>query len=148
MKKDNMRVIAVVMGEDDSSTRNDEVSGMLDYAFAQYKLDTLYTKDTIIDNIKLDKSNIENVDIIPKEDINILYKKIEGKNKIDYEIKYNKIKSKINIGDTVGQIIVKKDDKEIKRVDLTVNKDVKKASYLNLLSKNLKNIIIGKIKFS
>lgn len=147
MKQDNMRIIAVVMGEPDSGVRNDEVSGMLDYAFAQYSLDTLYTKNTIIDNIKLDKSNMENVDIVPKEDIKILYRKVDGKKNIDYDIKYDKIKSEIKMGDTIGQIIIKSEDKEIKRVDVTVNQDVKKASYIDLLSKNLKNIVTGKVRF-
>ena len=32
------RVIAVVMGEETSKIRNQEVSEMLDYAFAQYKV--------------------------------------------------------------------------------------------------------------
>ena len=44
MKKDNMRIIAVAMGEPDSTTRNNEVSGMLDYAFAQYSLKNVLSK--------------------------------------------------------------------------------------------------------
>jgi len=148
MKKDNMRVIAVVMGEEDSTTRNDEVSGMLDYAFAQYKIDTLFTKDTVIDNIKLDRSNIDNVDIVPKEDINILYKKIDGKKNIDYEIKYDGIKPSMKRGDVVGKLIIKNDGIDYKMVDITIYQDIKKASYLDLLSKNLKNIITGKVKFN
>lgn len=148
MKKDNMRVIAVVMGEEDSTTRNDEVSGMLDYAFAQYKIDTLFTKDTVIDNIKLDRSNIDNVDIVPLEDINILYKKIDGKKNIDYEIKYDGIKPSMKRGDIVGKLIIKNDGKDYKMVDITIYQDIKKASYLDLLSKNLKNIITGKVKFN
>ena len=147
MKKDNMRVIAVVMGEEDSATRNDEVSGMLDYAFAQYKIDTLFTKDTVIDNIKLDRSNIDNVDIVPIEDVNILYKKIDGKKNIDYEIKYDGIKPSMKRGDIVGKLIIKNDGIDYKMVDITIYQDIKKASYLDLLSKNLKNIITGKVKF-
>jgi D-alanyl-D-alanine carboxypeptidase (penicillin-binding protein 5/6) len=145
MKKDNMRVIAVVMGEEDSATRNDEVSGMLDYAFAQYKLDTLFTKNTVIDSIKLDKSNVDKVDIVPKEDVNLLYKKIDGKKNIDYEIKYDGIKPSMNKGDVVGKLIIKNNGIDYKMVDITIYKDIKKASYLDLLYKNFKNIIVGNI---
>ena len=35
-KRDNMRIIAVVMGEPNTKTRNAEVSSLLDYSFAQY----------------------------------------------------------------------------------------------------------------
>jgi D-alanyl-D-alanine carboxypeptidase (penicillin-binding protein 5/6) len=145
MKQGDMRVIAVAMGEPDSSTRNNEISGMLDYAFAQYSIDTIYKKDDIVDNIKLDKSNVDSVDIVPLEDIKILYKKVDGKKDIKYEIKYNKIPSKINIGDVIGYMIIKDGDKEIKKVNVTVNRNVNKSSYLDLLSKNIRNIVTGNI---
>lgn len=146
MNKDNMRIIAVVMGEPDSDTRNNEISGMLDYSYSMYAIDTIFSKNSVIDNIKLSNSNIDNVDIIPMEDVNILYKKTDGKKNITHEIKYNNIKSKINKGDIVGKLIVKDNDKVLKEVNVTVNKDVDKASYLDLLFKNLKNIIVGNIK--
>ena len=146
MKKDDMRVIAVVMGEKDSATRNDEVSGMLDYAFAQYSLDTIYKKDEIIDNIKIDNSNIENVDIVPLEDIKILYKKIDGKKDITTDIKYNNYKLPINVGDKIGEIYIKDNDKVLKKIGITVNKKVGKASYLDILSKFFKKIITGNMK--
>ena len=47
-KRNNMRVIAVVMGEPDSKTRNSEVTEMLDYAFAQYEIEQLLSKNSII----------------------------------------------------------------------------------------------------
>lgn len=148
MKKDGMRVISVVMGEPDSTTRNDEVSGMLDYAFAQYAIDTILTKEDIVDTIKLESSNIEKVDVVPIDNVNILYKRVDGKKDIKYDIKYKKLKSIIKKGEVIGKLIVKSDDKIIKEVDVTVNKDVDKASYLDLFSKYLKNVIIGNINFN
>lgn len=147
MKQDDMRVIAVAMGEPDSGTRNDEISGMLDYAFAQYDIDTIYTKTSVIDTLKLDKSNVESVDVVPLDDIKILYKKVDGKKDISYEIKYDKVGAKISKGDVIGQIIIKDGDIEIKRVNITVNSDVDKASYLDLFTKNLRNIVVGNINF-
>ena len=109
MKQDNMRVIAVAMGEPSSDVRNDEVSGMLDYAFAQYAMDTIYSANTVIDNLKLEKSNMSNVDVVPLEDVKILYKKTDGKKDVTWDIKYHKIKSSIKKGDVIGEIIVKSD---------------------------------------
>ncbi len=148
MKKDNMRIIAVAMGEPDSSTRNDEVSGMLDYAFAQYAMDTLYTKNSVVDNIKLEKSNMSNVEVVPTEDVKVLYQKTVGKKNITYDIKYKNIKDKMAVGDVIGELILKEDDKEIKRINLTVNKDVQKASFLDLFSRYFRDTIIGNIKIS
>lgn len=143
MKQGDMRIIAVAMGEPDSNTRNNEISGMLDYAFAQYSIDTIYKKNDVVDNIKLDKSNVDNVDVVPLEDVKILYKKIDGKKNINHEIKYNKIGDKISKGDVIGYMIIKDGDEEIKRVDITVNKDINKSSFLDLLCKNIRIIVTG-----
>ena len=40
-----MRVIAVVMGEPDSKTRNKEVTELLDYTYAQYDLNVVMSKN-------------------------------------------------------------------------------------------------------
>ena len=37
-------------------------------------------------------------------------------------------------------------DKELKKVNVTVNRNVNKSSYLDLLSKNIRNIVTGNIK--
>ena len=145
MKQGNMRIIAVAMGEPSSEIRNDEVSGMLDYAFAQYELQTIYSKNTIVDNLKLDNSNIDNVDIVTLEDANVLNKKIDQKKDIKKEIKYTNVKSTMNKGDIIGNLIIKNDNKEIARINLTVNKDFEKANYLDIFCKNLKNVIVGNI---
>lgn len=147
MLKDDMRVIAVTMGEPNSNTRNDEVSGMLDYAFAQYAVDLIYSKDQIVDKLKLDKSNMDYVDVVSLEDVKLLYKKVDKKIDYTYEIKYKDIKSEIKKGDIVGNLIIMDKDKkkELKKVPLSVNKDVSKASFIDLFSRYLKDIVVGNI---
>lgn len=146
MMKDNMRVIAVAMGEPSSSTRNDEVSGMLDYAFSQYSINTLFSKDDKIDTIKLDKYNKKYIDIKPSIDVNMLQKKTDGKSEYTHEIKYNKIKGDITTKDKIGTLIIKKDNEVVKEVDLTVSEDIKKLSFIELLGRYLLEGIRGDIK--
>lgn len=146
MMKDNMRVIAVAMGEPSSSTRNDEVSGMLDYAFSQYSINTLFSKDDKIDTIKLDKYNKKYIDIKPSIDVNMLQKKTDGKSEYTHEIKYNNIKGDITTKDKIGTLIIKKDNEVVKEVDLTVSEDIKKLSFIELLVRYLLDGIRGDIK--
>ena len=140
-----MRVIAVVMGEPSSTLRNDEVSSLLDYAFAQYRLDKLLSKERIVDTIKLDKSKISKVDIMPLEDVSIVHKKTDKEIVPTYDIKYNKIKSSINVGDVVGTLSIMDGDKLIRTVNLTVSVKVERANVLELYIKYLKNVITGNI---
>lgn len=145
MKKDNMRIISVVMGEPDSGTRNSETSSMLDYAYAQYTIDTLYKKDDIIAKKKVLNSKEEVVNIIPIEDINILRKKIDKDNKYTIDYKYNEITYKSKKGDVVGKLLIKKDNEVLKKYNLTIDKDLNKLKFYELYLRNIKDIIIGKI---
>lgn len=145
MKKDNMRIISVVMGEPDSGTRNSETSSMLDYAYAQYTIDTLYKKDDIVAKKKVLNSKEEVVNIIPIEDINILRKKIDKDNKYTIDYKYNEITYKSKKGDVVGKLLIKKDNEVLKEYNLTIDKDLNKLKFYELYLRNIKDIIIGKI---
>lgn len=147
MQRDNMRVIAVVMGEPSSTVRNSEVSNMLDYAFAQYGLQKLISKDNVVDTISLSKSKKEKVAVIPKEDVSILYKKTDDKIVPTYDIKYNKINSSIKVGDVIGTMSIMNGDKVIRLVELTVVEEVKKANLFELFIRYTRDIIVGNINF-
>ena len=147
MKKDDMRVIAVVMGEPNSTTRNAEVSHMLDYAFAQYGIQKLLSKNSIVDTIELDKSKKEKVAVMPVEDVSILYKKTDGKIVPTYDIKYNKIKRSIKEGEIIGTLSIMSDDKIVRTVNLTVAEEVKKANLFELFLRYTRDVIVGNINF-
>lgn len=147
MKQNNMRVIATVMGEPDSQTRNGEVSSMLDYAFAQVGLKKVLSKKSIVDKVTLTKSKLDEIEIVPKEDVNVLYKKVDGEITPTYEIKLDEIRIPIKKGDVVGKLFVMNNDDVINEVELTVNKDIEKCNLFELYFKYLKNILGGNIKF-
>ena len=144
-KKDGMRVIAVVMGEADSKTRNQEVSEMLDYAFAQYKLDNLLEDGYSLGKYKVYNGKDEFVTVIPKDGATILRKKGEKSSKATYEALVYELKAPLKKGDIVGSLKIKEDGKIIKKVKLTVDKNVKKANYLELLGRNIRDMVTGKI---
>ena len=144
MQKNGMRVIGVLMGEPDSNTRNNEMSGLLDYAFAQYTLKNILKKDSIVKEVKLDKSNKNKIALYAKDDINDIYKKMDKEPKYTSKIKINKIPSSIKKGDVLGKISIYNDKNElIKEVDLVSKEDAKKLSLLKLFIKYLKEFILA-----
>ena len=144
-KKDGMRVIAVVMGEADSKMRNQEVSEMLDYAFAQYKLENLLEDGYSLGKYKVYNGKDEFVTVIPKDGATILRKKGEKSSKATYEADVYELKAPLKKGDVVGSLKIKEDGKVIRKVKLTVDKNVKKANYLELLGRNIRDMVTGKI---
>ena len=148
MKKGDMRVIATVMGEPDSKVRNSEVSSMLDYAYAQVGVKKVLSKDSVVKKVTLPKSKIDEVKIVPMEDVNIVYKKIDGEINPTYKVKLNEIKVPIKKGEKVGTLEVIENDKVIRTVNLTVMEDIEKCNIIELYLKNLKNIVSGNISFN
>lgn len=144
-KKNNMRVIAVVMGEPDTNTRSADVSEMLDYAFAQYEIETLLTNKSIVDTRRVDKAKNEKVKIVPNEDVTILRKKTDKKITPTYEIDVFDLKAPIEKGKIVGNLYLKEDSDVVRIVPLTIDEDVKKANIIEVYLRYLKDIISGNI---
>lgn len=144
-KRNGMRVIAVVMGEPDSKTRNAEVTNMLDYVFAQYEIEKLLDKDSILGTSIVDKGKDKYVEIVPTEEVTILHKKIDGKKNATYEVELQNIKAPVKVGDIVGTLKVKESDTVTREIPVTVKKDVKKANIFDLYLRYLKEILSGDI---
>ncbi len=144
-EKDGMRVIAVVMGEPDSKTRNAEVSSMLDYAFAQYKIDNLLAMNENIGEYEVDKGKERIVKVVPQTDATVLRKKSEKKGNATYEVKMEALKAPLKKGDKVGQLYIKENGKIIRTINLTVNKDIPKANIFELYLQYLKDVVTSNI---
>ena len=65
------------MGSETSEIRNKETTEMLDYGFAQYKLDSLLFRNSNLGEIKINNGEKEKLDVFPQEDITFLKKKTE-----------------------------------------------------------------------
>src|SRR5699024_10473105 len=81
-KKDNMRVITVVMGADTTKKRNATTSKMLDYAFNHFETKRLYEKDQKITSVQLLKADKKNIDIVASESVSTIHRKGESTEKI------------------------------------------------------------------
>ena len=144
-KKNNMRLITVVMNEPSSSIRNAETTSMLDYGFNTYQIDTIISKKDIISKQEVELGTIKKVEVIPKEDVNILNTKTGTKRNVTYKVKLDTIKAPVKKGDIVGKISVIENNKTIMTIDATVNQTVKKANILTVYLRDVLDIIKGNI---
>ena len=142
MKKDGMRIISTVMGEDSIDNRNKEVSEMLDYAFANYKMKKYIPKNKVLKSIKSSKTKNNIIEIVPKNDIYILTKKTDEL-KLKYNLKINSLSNNIKKGKKVGTIEITNNGKIINKNNLTVKNDVNKVNILELYLMYLKDIVSG-----
>ena len=143
--KNNMRLITVVMNEPDSTTRNNETTSMLDYGFNTYGMEQLLNKDNVLGKIKVDLGEKEYVEVVPKEEVNILNNKNSNKRNVTYNIELNNVKAPIQIGDTIGKINVIENNKTIMTVDVTVKENIDKVNLFISYLRDLKDIVSGNI---
>lgn len=147
-KKNNLRFIAVVLGEEDSNVRNQEVMNLLDYGFNHYQMDLIKSKDEVLKTQPLDKANKEYISFVPISDIGVLKEKSSDKKNYTYEVKVEKFQLPIKKGDIVGKVIIKEQNKKITTVPLTVSESVSQLSFLQLLGKSITDLVSGKFMFS
>ncbi len=143
MKKDNMRLITVVMKEENTSKRSADTTKMLDYGFNIYMVQTILDKKTTIEKKKVELGKTLTTEIVPEENITILNKKSDDQKNITYKTNINKIIAPVKKGDKVGTIDIIEDNNIISTIDATVKEDISKANFLTIYLRNLKEIISG-----
>ena len=146
MKKDNMRLITVVMKEENTSKRSADTTKMLDYGFNIYMVQTILDEKTTIEKKKVELGKTLTTEIVPKENITILNKKSDDQKNITYKTNINKIIAPVKKGDKVGTIDIIEDNNIISTIDATVKEDILKANILTIYLRNLKEIISGNLK--
>ncbi|WP_445321740.1 D-alanyl-D-alanine carboxypeptidase family protein [Oceanobacillus sp. FSL W7-1309] len=141
-KRDDMRVIAVVMGAESPKERNTMVSGLLDYAFNQFETNKLFDRDEKITDIHLLKSKQKNVDIVTKQAISTLHKKGEEEKDIQTEVKLQDTWNlPVKRGDEVGKLYVKDGEQVLYEIPLTVEEDIEKTTYFSLLKRTVQEMV-------
>ena len=138
-KRNDLRLISVIIGGKDSKSRFSEVSSMLNYGFANFKNECIIDNNKILDIKGIVKgSSVNEIELIPNESYyNLISKSNKDEIKINYVV--NELKAPINKGDVVGKIIITKNNEVIKEIDILANQSASKKSYKDSLQSIVKN---------
>ncbi len=139
VKRNNQRIIGVLMKESAPKTRNEEMCSMLDYGFNNYKQEIIFKKDTVIEKHVIDKMENLTIDVKCKQDVAFTTAK-NSNDKYTTEIIYKDDLLPIKKGDVVGTLIVTIDGKEAGSYELYSDNDANKATYFSKLFKTFKSL--------
>ena len=144
-KKDNFRLISVVMGEDTTENRSSDTVKLLNYGFNTFKINIIKTKGTVLGKVRIEQGKEDSVNITLLSDATELLKNTDPISEYKFNVKVKTIKAPAKNGDIVGTAeIIDQDGNIVDEVDVTVEKEIKKANILDYLLKNLKTIGAGK----
>lgn len=144
-KKNGLRLIGVVLGEAQGKVRNSEAMTLLDYGYNTIRMNILKKKGTVIQEISLEKATSEKVEVVLKDDLGIVESLDNTSHKYKYQVDIKDLKLPINVGDSVGKLLVKENNEVIAEGSLTVNKKVNALSYTRLFLNSLNSLFSGNI---
>jgi len=144
MKRNDMRLITVVMNASEKEDRNTDTINMMEYAFSMFYKDTLVSKDEVIGEMFIDNSKKRKVKYYLEEDASVVLDKNTDNINYKYDIELDSVKAPLKSGDVVGSLILKYDGTE-KEFNLIVKEEVEEAGYFNRMLNYLKDIVSGNV---
>lgn len=137
--RDGMSLVSVVLGSDSSEDRFNLSTQLLDYGFANYRLEKLTVDKSKLKTVKVKKGTVKSIMPAVPEQQNVLTEKSSGEVTCKYNIK-KEINAPVKSGDKLGEIVYYSDSKKIASVDLTADKNVGKVSFSYIFSYLIKYI--------
>ena len=137
-KRNNLRLISVVMGSPKVDIRNREARKLIDYGFANFNSIPAAKKGDKIQEVKVSKGNCLKVNAVTGSDISVLLNKGDEKSIRKIPELPAVVNAPIKKGDKLGELVIMIKDTEVGRYDLVCDTDVKKSTFVN----NLKNSFI------
>ena len=125
-KRNDMQLIAVVLGAPTSAERFASAKSLLDYGFANYAVNTQITAGDEVQNIAVEKGVDKEVGVVAGDSCSTLEKKGQEDN-ITKEIKIDEtITAPIEAGQKIGTMTISRDGEVIADIDLNASSAVEK----------------------
>lgn len=131
-KRDNLRLISVVMKEPSSQVRNAETKQLLDYGFSMFDQKVLYDKGSIIEAINIDLAKPESANLVTLSEVPIVFKNGEEPQITDQRVVITKSDLPYSIDEKIGELQITLDNQTTLTVDLGVDAQMEKVSYFDL----------------
>ncbi|QOR35827.1 D-alanyl-D-alanine carboxypeptidase [Clostridium sp. 'deep sea'] len=132
-QKEDMHLNAVVLGCKNSSSRYQDVKNLLNYGFAQYKMNLVYQANAIVKDMKVLKGNKVNVNVITEKPIAVLLNQSQSSKDIEVIINLpDSLIAPLKVGQKVGSVVVKRNGIEVVNQPVICSENIKKASFLDI----------------
>ncbi|WP_440895782.1 D-alanyl-D-alanine carboxypeptidase family protein [Amphibacillus sp. Q70] len=140
--KDDMRLIAVVMGAESPKERNASISRLLDYGYSQFHHEKVYSLHDPVTNIKILKGKADQVPVITDDALSILTKKGADLSQLETKVNIDEhMVAPIEAGEVVGSLELYLDGELINEIDLISEQTVARANLWELMIDSSKRIL-------
>lgn len=133
--KNCLNLIAIVIGAKSGQDRFKQTTNLFNYGFANFDNKTIVNiNEPVLVNQDVANGKEKTIDLYACESYNMITKKGESK---DYEISFDidKLVAPIRSGDKVGTLIVSKQGKVLKEIDVIAKQDIKQLTIIDSIHK-------------
>lgn len=138
-KRDNLRLIAVVMGEPSSKVRNEEIKQMLDYGYSIYAQDILLPAGTVLEERQFENGKPNHANLVTTQDIVYVYEKGKETTETSREITITQKELPYVANEIIGNVKITMSDGFVAVSDITVDVDVQPLEYLDIFMKSFQD---------
>lgn len=144
-KKNDLRLISVVMKSSSGDARSKDTATLLTYGFNSYKNHVIYESNKELGEVNIEGGKKDKAKVYLKDNASVLLGVTENPKEYSFNIKVDTIKAPIKKDTIVGTAeIIDNEGNIIAEKDVIIKEDIKKASFLDYLKRNLKIITGGK----
>ncbi len=143
-KKEDLRLISVVMKSPSAEDRSSDTSTLLSYGFNSFKSNVIYSKDDSLGSVRVEKGKISEVDVYLKEDATEILSVTEKPADYTFNIKVDKIEAPVKANTVIGTAeIIDNNGNIIDEVEIIVKEDIESAGFFDYLKQSFKLITSG-----
>jgi D-alanyl-D-alanine carboxypeptidase (penicillin-binding protein 5/6) len=136
-KRNNRRLIAVVMGANNFTVREQEARKLLNYGYQNFDLLSLYTKGQVIAELPVWKGKNNTVSVVAA-DYGMVTVPKQHKGKIHEDrVLPDRVMAPIGKGQVIGNSLIRLDADIVKTIPLVADTEVQKAGIIKFLSHSL-----------
>ena len=137
-KRDNTRLIAVVMGTRSEEARARETQKLLGYGFRYFETHKLYSKDDVLATEKVWLAKQDTVDLVVAEDIYMTLPRGSRDELVAEVVSPDYPEAPLSAGQGVGTLTLKMGEEELGKHDLVAATDIEESGFFGRLFGSIK----------
>lgn len=137
-KRNDLTLIGAVLGANTTSERFEISKELLNYGFANYKINTVINKGENLGTVKVKKGVNEYVNAVAENTYSLLVNKSDGEKLERKVILPETVNAPINKGDKIGTLEILKGNKKIAEISITADKSVLRIGTIDTFSELLR----------
>ena len=104
------------------------------------KMSLCFKKGDVIEKVSIDNAKVRQIEAIAKEDIQYVQDKSDS-TEVTYQMNYTNLVPPLKKGETIGHLLLMRQDENIASFEIIVNQDVEALSFVEKVVNQLKILV-------